>query len=380
MNEKYNEILYPSAVDEPNGTTPRQVELEEDRSDREGPETSQLRLVSIGGGTGQPIVLKGLKGYLFSDSRGSGGEASSRERLTAVVTMTDDGGSSGRLREELDVLPPGDIRNCLIGLSENESLMTQLFKFRFGGEHCLSGHNLGNLILTALSDLHQSFLKAVTDLSSVLAIRGQILPATTDYTILCAELADGSIIEGETKINACKTPIRRVMLKPEDVRPPKEVLSALQQADGIIIGPGSLYTSILPNLLINGVAEAIQESSAVTVLVTNLMTEPEETRGYSVSDHLRIVEEHMGFQIIDHALINTAPLPGGLSSKYKRSGAELTHFDPEKIYATGVNPVQADLLAYDSKKVRHDPDKLARSILRLFRQQGFCGQNPIVKP
>lgn len=365
-NEVILEVRYRSVVDERTGMTHWQMEPGQDLSGPRLLVNPDLRLVSIGGGTGQPIVLKGLKRYLFPEPASRFIQPVSRERLTAVVTMTDDGGSSGRLRDEMNVLPPGDIRNCLIGLSEDEALMTRLLKYRFQGENGLSGHSLGNLMLAALSEMHQNFLEAVTDVSSILAIRGRILPSTVEHAVLGAELKDGSVVRGESSINACPHPIRRIMLEPPDVRPLDQVIDALERAHGIIVGPGSLFTSILPNLMIRGVAEAIQRSSAVTVLVTNLMTEPEETRGFTVGDHLRSIEEHIGYQVIDHALVNKTPLPGALLSQYAEDGAEVTAYDVEGIHGLGVNPVEADLLSDDPRKVRHDPEKLARSLLNLF--------------
>jgi uncharacterized cofD-like protein len=366
--ETTKEVLYESIMDEKSGMVQWHMVPGQDLSGQKLRVNPKLRLVSIGGGTGQPIVLKGLKHYLFSNPDKQFYESSLRERLSAIVTMTDDGGSSGRLRDQLNVLPPGDIRNCLIGLSENESLMTQILQYRFEGENGLAGHNLGNLILAALNERNQDFFKAVTDISSVLAVQGQILPSTNEYAVIRAELSDGSLIEGETRINTCTQPIKRVMIEPEDVRPLDESISALEKADGIIIGPGSLYTSILPNLMIQGIADAIQRSSAVTILVLNLMTEPEETRGFTAGDHLRVIQDHVGYQIIDHALINNRPLPDKLLSRYQEDGAETTRFDLEEIQSMGINPVQADLLSKDEEKVRHDPDRLARQILRLLQQ------------
>jgi len=366
-NEIVREVSYRSVVDAHTGMTRWEMEPGQDLSGGKLQVDPHLRIVSIGGGTGLPVLLRGLKHYLFTNSDKNMIEPSFRERLTAIVAMTDDGGSSGRLRHELNVLPPGDIRNCLIGLSENESLMAKLLKFRFKGDNGLSGHSLGNLILAALSEINQSFFKAVSDLSSILAINGQILPATLEKAVLRAELADGSMIEGETAINACPKPIRRIMIEPEGARPLDQSIASLEKAHGIIIGPGSLYTSILPNLMIHGVADAIKRSPAGKILVANLMTEPEETRGFTVEDHIRVIHEHAGFRLIDHVLINHAPLPLHLKSRYHGEGAEATRYDIEEIRRMGVHPVEADLLSSDDQKVRHDPEKLARNILKLLR-------------
>ena len=358
------EVLYQASVDPVTGMVRWEMVPGQDLSGRTLTVPRNLRVVSVGGGTGQPIVLKGLKRYLFQDPCPAGGP--DKERLTAVVTMTDDGGSSGRLRADLDVLPPGDIRNCLIGLSENEGVMTRLLRYRFEGENGLSGHSLGNLMLAALSRIHGDFYRAVTDLGAVLALHGRILPATNDPARLRAELEDGSVLEGESRINHAAAPIRRVWIHPEEVRPLDPVLEALERAHVIVIGPGSLYTSILPNLLIHGVAEAIQRSAARTVLVANLMTEPEETRGYTAARHLKAIQDHLGFQIVDHVLLNRTPIPAELLARYGREGAEATAYDLDAIHALGVEPVEADLLADATDKIRHDPEKLARAVLQIL--------------
>ncbi len=364
-NEVIKEVLYRAVTDERTGMIHWQMEPGQDLSGRTLRVNRNLRLVSIGGGTGQPVVLQGLKRYLFSGERPDKVDVPTRERLTAVVTMTDDGGSSGRLRSEFNALPPGDIRNCLAALSHDEGLMTRLLQYRFEGNSGLSQHSLGNLVLTALSEVQQSFVKAVSEIGSILAIQGRILPSTVEQAVLRAELVDGSVLEGETRINRVPGRIRRLMISPADVRPLPEVLEALEKADGIVIGPGSLYTSILPNLLIRGVADAVRRSRAKKIVVANLMTEPQETAGFRVSDHLRVLEEHLGFRLADWVVINKSPIPAAQLSRYGAEGAERTGYDLDKIRALGLEPVEAELLA-DTDKVRHDPDKLARVILGLF--------------
>ena len=355
------EVLYQASVDPATGMVRWEMLPGQDLSGRTLVVPPDLRVVSVGGGTGQPIVLKGLKRYLFPEPCPPGGPQ--RDRLTAVVAMTDDGGSSGRLRADLDVLPPGDIRNCLAALAENEGVMTRLLRYRFDGENGLAGHSLGNLMLAALNRVHGDFYRAVTDLGAVLALRGRILPATNQPARLGAELLDGTVLHGESLINRARAGIRRVWIDPPDVRPLEPVLEALERAHVIVIGPGSLYTSILPNLLIRGVAQAVQRSSARTVLVANLMTEPEETRGYSVSRHLQAIQDHLGFQVVDHVLLNRTPIPSRLLTRYSREGAEVTPYHKDSIHAMGVEPVEADLLADEMDKVRHDPEKLARAVL-----------------
>jgi uncharacterized cofD-like protein len=364
-NEVIKEVLYRAVTDERTGMIHWQMEPGQDLSGRKIRINRDLRLVSIGGGTGQPVVLQGLKRYLFPEDRREASDLPARERLTAVVTMTDDGGSSGRLRSEFNALPPGDIRNCLAALSQNEGLMTRLLQYRFDGNSGLSQHSMGNLVLTALSELQQSFVKAVSEIGSILAIQGRILPSTVEHAVLRAELADGSFLEGETRINQTSQRIRRLMISPREVRPVEQVLEALEKADGIIIGPGSLYTSILPNLLIQGVADAIRRSKAKKILVANLMTEPQETTGFSMSDHLRVLEEHLDCRLADWVVINKTPIPSAQLSRYGAEGADRTGYSLEEIRGFGLEPVEAELLG-DTEKVRHDPDKLARAILELF--------------
>src|SRR5262245_14730792 len=239
------------------------------------------RVVAIGGGTGLPVILTALKRYL-------GGRVTS---LTAVVTVTDDGGSSGRLREELQVLPPGDIRNCLVALAEVEPLMAELFQFRFPGDGGLAGHNFGNLFLAALAQVTGNFLQAIRISSKVLAVRGTILPTTLDVVRLGAELADGRRVLGESHVVGQGVAIRRVFLDPGGVQALPEVLEAIAQAHVVVLAPGSLYTSLIPNLLVGGVAKALRAAAALKICVANLMTEPGETDGMSLADHLQALYE-----------------------------------------------------------------------------------------
>lgn len=366
-NETAKEIVYRAVPDERTGLIHWQLEPGQEIDEKKLHVNPKLRLVSIGGGTGQPIVLKGLKRYLFPLSEAGSFSSYQRNRLTAIVAMTDDGGSSGRLRSDLNVPPPGDVRNCLIGLSEDEALMTRLLKYRFKGENGLGGHSLGNLVLAALSDLHQNFHKAVSEVSSILAIQGQILPSIVGNAVLKAELEDGSVIEGETNINACPKPIRRVMIDPADVYPLDQTISAIEKADGIILGPGSLYTSILPNIVTPGIAEAIARSRGKKVLVSNIMTEPEESRGYSVTDHLRAIQRHAGSGIISHVLLNKTPVSRNLLERYRQEGSEPTIYELDEIRKLGMEPIVADLLHTHADKIRHDYQKLAFHILRLFQ-------------
>lgn len=321
-----------------------------------------LRVVSLGGGTGMAALLSGLKRYV-------GGEGVPRlASLTAVVAVTDDGGSSGRLRDEFQILPPGDIRNCIVALSDHTALLSKLFQFRFNGNGQLGGHSLGNLLLTALTSVQGDFLKAVKAASDVLAIRGTILPATTQNVHLVADLTDGTRVRGESRISRAGIPIAAVRLEPADCKPLPETLSAIRAADIVTAGPGSLFTSIVPNLLVPGVAEAMRSTRALRVFICNVMTQPGETPGFTASDHLRRVQELCGPDLFDVALVNSAmPSPPALR-RYRRDGAELVAADPARFRGLGVE-VHTRRLMVEDEKVRHDPDRLARQILSLQRRR-----------
>lgn len=308
------------------------------------------KIVAVGGGTGLSVMLRGLKKYTSN--------------ITAIVTVADDGGSSGKIRGEFGILPPGDIRNCLVALADKESLMEDLFQHRFSNGHGLEGHSTGNLLLAALTQIVGDFQTAIREMSRVLAIRGQVLPATLQDCALCAELEDGTIVEGESKIPWTNKPINRVFLKPGKCEPVPEAVSAITDADVIILGPGSLYTSVLPNLLVCGMADAIRKSSAVTVYVCNIMTQPGETDGYTASQHIRAIHQHAGSGLIDYAIINVENIPNKLLRKYKDDGAAPVRPDIKKIESMGVVPVKRDLV-YETDVVRHDPEKLAESIVEL---------------
>ena len=318
----------------------------------------RVRVVALGGGTGLPQVLTGLKRYL-------GGKV---ESLTAVVTVADEGGSSGRLREEFHVLPPGDIRNCLVALAEVEPLMGQLFQYRFGGAGTLAGHNFGNLFLTALTHVTGDFLSAIRVSSKVLAVRGTILPSTLENVRLGAELADGSVVMGEGTIGASRKAIRRVFLEPRNCRPLPEVLEAIDRAHLVVLGPGSLYTSLLPNLLVPGVADALQGSPALKVLIANLMTEPGETDRYTLADHVAAIVEHAGTGVVDALLINQRPVNARTLKRYAAAGAHPVAQDLERISPWGVSVHEADLVRA-TEMVRHHPQKLGRALLGLLGEE-----------
>jgi uncharacterized cofD-like protein len=285
--------------------------------------------------------------------------------LAAVVTVTDDGGSSGRLRRNYKVLPPGDIRNCLVALSADEALLSRLFQYRFPHGPGLGGHSFGNLFLTALTGVTGDFAEAVRLSSEVLAIRGRIFPSTIESVRLEAQLDDGRWVRGETRISRSASPIRTVRLRPRRVRPLPEVLEAIRRADLILIGPGSLYTSVIPSLLVSGVAEAIRASSALRVYVSNLMTQPGETTGYAASDHIQALVEHFGPGLIDWVVLNgRAPSPR-LARRYRDQGAIPVGPDAGRIEAMGCRCLVADLIE-EGGVLRHDSNRLARLLVRRF--------------
>ena len=310
------------------------------------------RIVSIGGGTGLSTLLRGLKKFDL--------------HLSVIVTVTDDGGSSGRLREELRVLPPGDIRNCMIALSEDERLMSQLFRFRFNSDGGLHDHSFGNLFLTAMAGVTGDFAVAVRLTSEVLAIKGVIYPSTNSNVQLRAELEDGSWVEGETRITAQRKRIRRVQLTPADARPLPDALHAIACADLITLGPGSLYTSLIPNMLVQEVIGAIRSSRAMKVYIQNIMTQPGETDGYSTADHIQALTEHSDGILFPNVLLNRALPSAGMLKPYEAEKASLVEIDRERLRALRLNLVERELLAEDGM-IRHDPDRLARAVLDMAK-------------
>jgi len=314
-----------------------------------------LHVVALGGGTGLPVVLRALKGPIAA----TGGT------LTGVVTVTDDGGSSGRLRRDYNALPVGDIRNCLVALSENEPLMSRLFQYRYGGDNGLGGHSVGNLILTALADCQRSYLKAIETSGEVLAIRGRILPSTLADVALVARLANGRLVTGESRISRSRAPIVNVMVEPPHPRPAPGVLRALREADLVVLGPGSLFTSVIPNLLVAGVARAIGRSRAPKVLIGNLMTEPGETDGFTAGHHLSALVRIAGPGLVDYYLGNNRSIAATLRRRYARDGAVPVAPSPTTLRSLGVRPVDRDLLREDltERHIRHHEAKLARALL-----------------
>jgi len=276
-------------------------------------DTSPLRVVAIGGGTGLSAVLDGLKRRTRP-----GDPAAPAVDITAIVTVTDDGGSSGRLRREFDVLPPGDIRNCMVALSEDSALLSRLFQYRFQSGRGLKGHSFGNLFLTALTQIMGEFPDAVRASSEVLKIAGRIYPSTTSNVALEAMLANGARVVGETRISRSRQKIERIRLIPRKVRPLEAALSAIAEADAITLGPGSLFTSVIPNLLVEGIPSAIRRSAAIKAYFVNLMWQPGETTNFRASDHIRAVHQHAGGKFLDYAVVNIRPIPLAVKKRYAR--------------------------------------------------------------
>lgn len=346
---------------------------------------SGSRIVSIGGGTGLSTLLSGLKVYVGKDSAARRVESDAWiETLTAIVTVTDDGGSSGRLREEFQILPPGDIRNCMAALAEDEHLLTRLFQYRFESEGDLSGHSFGNLFLAALAGVTGDFLEAIKVTSEVLAIKGRIFPSTAEDIALVAELEDGRVIRGETNIVASRSPIRRLRLSSEHCSPLPETLEAIKHADIITIGPGSLYTSLIPNLLVDGIVDAMRASNALKVYICNIMTQPGETDHFTAEDHLRTLFDYSPALELDYVLINSATIGGHLRQKYLSDGAAPVdttslvgpgfEHEPREASTQGTDRlhrfqiIARDVLHEDSL-ARHDPAKLARLLLEIHQNE-----------
>ena len=324
-----------------------------------------FRVVALGGGTGLSTLLRGLKEYVVRRSDEHPNSERPISELTAVVTVTDDGGSSGRLRRENRVLPPGDIRNCMVALSKDEALLGRLFQYRFHAGRGLAGHNFGNLFLAALTHVTGDFAEAIRVSSRVLAIRGRIFPSTISNVHLVGKLTNGRTVHGETRITASRTPIERVSLSANGVKPFPAVIEAINEADLIILGPGSLYTSILPNLLIPEIASAIAKSTAPRVYIANLMTQPGETTRYSQADHLRAIRAHTSRSVVDWVVANRHPISPEVASRYRRKGAEQVLVDLATLQKLGYRVI-LDNLIEEYGVIRHNPRRLARLLLEEF--------------
>lgn len=308
-------------------------------------------IVAIGGGTGLSTLLRGIKEYTTN--------------ITAIVTVTDDGGSSGRLRTEMGILPPGDIRNCLVALADKEPPMEQLFQYRFKGNTDLNGHNFGNLLIAALTDLFGDFEVAVKESSKVLAIRGRVLPSTLSDVTIWAEMSDGSTVRGETNIASHELPIKRVFIEPPSCRPLPEAIEAIRTADAIVLGPGSLYTSVIPNLLVKELTEAIRRARAPKIYVCNVMTQKGETDNYTVCDHVNAVLEHSYPDLIDFCIVNDTPVSEHLIAKYRSMSQEPVKDDSDALAEKGIRVLRAPVVS-ETHLVRHDSQKLAEVLIQLL--------------
>lgn len=324
---------------------------------------SSARIVALGGGTGLSSVLRGLAEYAAGPKKN--GASRPIADLAAVVTVTDDGGSSGRLRKEYQVLPPGDIRNCMAALSQDERLLAELFQYRFPVGKGLAGHSFGNLFLTALTNITGDFSTAIRVSSRVLAIRGRIFPSTAQNATLKAELSDGSVVAGETNISRSRKPIERVRLVPRRARPVPEALQALRDADLILVGPGSLFTSIIPNLLVEEITDVIAHSNAICVYIANLMTQPGETQHYSVADHVRAIYRHTRAGLFDYAVVNIKQATPRTLRRYRAQGAEPVDPSFEELDQLGLRYITGELLQEEGV-VRHDQNRLTRLLIDKF--------------
>jgi len=322
------------------------------------------RIVALGGGTGLSVLLRGLKAY--------------SRNITAIVTVADDGGSSGRLRQELRIPPPGDIRNCLIALADTESLMEDLFNYRFHQGEGLAGHSLGNLLLAAMTDMAGDFELAIQEMSRVLAVGGRVLPSTRANVVLAAEMEDGTVVWGQSQIPKAGKKIKRVFLDPPHCQPTEAVLKAIEQAEIIIIGPGSLYTSLLPNLVIPGMAEALRRSPAPKIYVCNIMTQPGETDGFSVGDHLQALMDHCGEGIVQIAVAHEGSISLPTKKRYEEAGAHPVKIDRHRVEQMGVE-LYTRYLVDENYVLRHNPQRLAKLIMeelghRLLRRCSLWGE------
>lgn len=315
----------------------------------------QPRIVIIGGGTGLPVLLRGLKKYPVD--------------ITAIVTVADDGGSSGRLRDDLQIPPPGDVRNVLAALSEVEPLIEEMFQHRFKTKNELSGHSLGNLILAAMTSITGNFVHAIQEMSKVLNVHGKVLPAANQGVVLHAELEDGTIVSGESKIPFSGKKIKKVFLTPPKIKALPESVAAIMQADLLIIGPGSLYTSILPNLLVPELGKAVCSAQAKKVYICNLMTQAGETLEYTASDHIKAIYDHMNCRFIDTILVNNKPIPLEIQKRYKKEYAEPVYFDVPKLLELGVELLQDEFVSLHHGTIRHDTNKVAEILYSLIANE-----------
>ena len=304
----------------------------------------------VGGGHGLSVLLRGIK------------QATSN--VTAVVTVADDGGSSGRLRQDLGMIPPGDLRNCLVALADTEPLMEKLFQHRFEGSSELSGHSFGNLFIAAMTQVTGDVETALKESSKVLAVKGQVLPASKEFVRLDAIMEDGTVVCGESHIPEAHKRIHRVKLYPEHAEAVQSSLDAIRNAEAIVLGPGSLYTSVIPNLLVEGIGDAICRSKAVKIYICHVMTQPGETDGYTASMHVKAIMDHAGRNAVDYVIVNSTPVPEDLKQKYAETGAYPVLVDDDALNQLGVGIIKADLIT-SKDAIHHDPKKLCDSVMRV---------------
>lgn len=309
-------------------------------------------IVVIGGGTGLSVLLRGLKTFPVS--------------ISAIVTVADDGGSSGRLRKELDIPPPGDVRNVLIALSEVEPLVEELFQHRFSNGNGLSGHSLGNLLLAGMTSITGDFSKGITELSKVLNVRGNVYPAANRSIVLHAEMADGTLVTGESQIPTVNKQIKRVYLSPAKIQPLPASIRAIKEADLIVLGPGSLYTSVIPNLLVPGIVDAIRNSNAKTVYICNVMTQRGETDSYSAADHLQAIVEHCGPGLVHKMIVDGSNIPEAVLDRYAEEGSNRVDVDEDRLTQLGVQLIQDSFVLESQHMVRHDAVKVSEALLELI--------------
>jgi uncharacterized cofD-like protein len=360
-SQTFSKATTPAPAEDGASASPGELRESALPSDSDDP----VRIVALGGGTGLSTLLRGLRD--FSAELEKSERAGGLPHISAIVTVTDDGGSSGRLRRDFDMLAPGDIRNCMVALAEDEALLSKLFRYRFQAGEGLEGHSFGNLFLTALSHVTGDFHKAIRLSSEVLAIRGQIFPSTLTNVTLEAQLESGRSMVGESRITGCRDGIRRIHLRPRKVPPAPGAMQAIAEADLITLGPGSLYTSIIPNLLVDGVAEAIAKSPATKVYICNLMWEPGETEEYSAADHVEAVLEHSLPGLLDVVIVNKKTIPAAARRRYAAQHAFPVELDEERLAALAPRIIATDLLA-KGLPLRHDSDRLARMLLAQAKQ------------
>jgi uncharacterized cofD-like protein len=317
--------------------------------------TRQPRVVIIGGGTGLPVLLRGLKQYPLD--------------ITAIVTVADDGGSSGRIREDLDIPPPGDIRNVLAALSDVEPLVEEMFQHRFRTSNELSGHSLGNLILAAMTSITGNFVHAIQEMSKVLNVRGKVLPAANQNVVLHAEMEDGTVVSGESKIPFSGKRIHRVFLSPDNIKPLPETILAIRQADLIVIGPGSLYTSILPNLLVPKLGQEVCKAQGKKVYICNLMTQAGETHDFTASDHVQAIYDHMDDGAIDTILVNKENIPEDVQLRYHEELAKPVIYDIGRLEELGLEVIQEEIVCDDDDVIRHDAKKVAEILFNIIKDE-----------